>query len=283
MKTPHSLVLSLSALILVSCSSGKENENADTADSALVAPADTAPVAAATKFKFNFVIANIPSPASTMDELGTWGVSYNSAILNDPKKAQSYTTEFQKSINLGVYNIDMAYAMVNDRGDDVMLYMKSISTLGDELGLKGVVDAMVGKRIESNLNNRDSLFKILDEIFVRSDSYLRTNKRVYTAAMVFAGSWLENFYLTCKLNELSSDIQLSEKARKQLWEQRFYLGNLINLLNDYKDRKECADLVNTLKPIHTEIAAIKQPVDFTGEKLNDISAKIITLRNQLTK
>src|SRR5690606_25163038 len=143
-------------------------------------------------------IANIPSPASTLQDMATWGVGYDNSILNDSKNSSKYTTEFQKSINLGIYNIDMAYAMVNEKGPDVLAYMKDILILSDGLGLRGAVSTMVGKRAESNLNSKDSLFKILDEIFVKSDTYLRTNERVYTAATVFAGSWIESLYLNCK-------------------------------------------------------------------------------------
>lgn len=278
------IALSVAASLLTACGGSKEADaTAESADSATVVK-DTTPVTVndTTKFKFDFTIANIPSPANSMQELGTWGVAYDNSILNSPKNASKYTTEYQRSINLGVYNIDMAYAMVNEKGPDVLQYMKNILMISDELGLKGAVDMMIGKRAESNLNSKDSLFRILDEIFVKSDSYLRTNERVYTAATVFAGSWLESLYLTCKINEQLTDPKLKEKARKHLWEQRLHLGNLINLLGDYKDKEECADLIKDLKPIHEEIVAIKQPSDMSDEKFKSISAKITALRNKLT-
>jgi len=279
------IALGVSTLMLTACGGGKENETAgESADSTAIVVKDTTPVTVddTTKFKFDFAIANIPSPANSMQDLATWGVAYDNGILNNPKNGTKYTTEYQRSINLGVYNIDMAYAMLNEKGPDVLQYMKNILIISDELGLKGAVDKMVGKRAESNLNSKDSLFKILDEIFVKSDSYLRTNERVYTAAVVFAGSWLESLYLTCKINEQVTDPKLKEKARKHLWEQRFHLGNLINLLSDYKDKKECAELIKDLKPIHEEISSIKQPTEMTDEKFKSISSKIVALRNKLT-
>ena len=272
-------------IMLTACGGSKENENNnEILDSSTVAPLDTTPVTVndTTKFKFDFAIANIPSPANTMQELANWGVAYDNTILSDTKKSSKYTTEYQRSINLGVYNIDMAYAMVNEKGPDVLQYMKNILTMSDALGLKGAVNIMVGKRAESNLNSKDSLFKILDEIFVKSDSYLRTNERVYTAATVFAGSWLESLYLTCKIGERVTEEKLKETAHKHLWEQRFHLGNLINLLNDYKDKKECADLIKDMKPIHEEISAIKQTSELSDAKFQAISAKIYTLRDKLT-
>lgn len=276
--------LGVTAIILTACGGGKEADSAVEAQDSVAVVRDTTPVTVddTTKFKFDFAIANIPSPANSMQDLATWGVAYDNSILNNPKNVSGYTTEYQRSINLGVYNIDMAYAMVNEKGPDVLQYMKNILVISDALGLKGAVDMMVGKRAESNINSKDSLFKILDEIFAKSDSYLRTNERVYTAAVVFAGSWLESLYLTCRINEQVTDPALKEKARKHLWEQRLHLGNLINLLGDYKEKKECAELIADLKPIHEEIAGLKQPSEMNDAKFKSISAKIAALRNKLT-
>ena len=281
------LILSLGAILVTSCGNDKPHDGNDTIDSALVNEPikDTTRVTVddTTKFKFDFAIANIPSPANSVQELSNYGVVYNNSFLNDSKKIKNYSTEFQRAINLGVYNIDMGYAMVNEKGEDVLKYMKNVMQISDALGLKNAVDVMVGKRAESNISNKDSLFKILDEIFVKSDSYLRTNERVYTAGTIFAGSWLESLYLTCKMGQSATDNAMAAKVYNHLWEQRFHLGNLINLLNDYKDKKECVALVQDLKPIHDEINAVKQPKDMDDVKFNSISNKIFALRDKLTK
>jgi hypothetical protein len=271
--------------LLTACGGSHDNESANVNADTTVVAQDTTPVTVTdtTKFKFDFAIANIPSPASSMQDLSAFNVPYDNSILNGTKNVSKYTTEFSRSINLGVYNIDMAYAMLNEKGPDVLQYMKNILVISDALGLKNAVNTMVGKRAESNLNSKDSLFRILDEIFVKSDSYLRTNERVYTAATVFAGSWLESLYLSCKLTDQLTDEKKKEMARKHLWEQRFHLGNLINLLKDYKDKKECAELIAYLKPIHEEIIAVKQPSEMTDAKYKSIAEKIYALRTKLTQ
>lgn len=277
----------LSALVLssvfVAC--GDKNEEIKETEEVVESPKDTTPVTVneETKFKFDFAIANIPSPVASINELSHWGVDYDNTLLVDPKKPMAIGNEFSKAVALGVYNIDMSYAMVNNKGQDVLKYMKNVVTSADELGLKSAVDNMVGKRAEQNLENKDSLLKIVDEIFVKSDAYLRTNERVYTAAAVFAGSWVESLYLTCKMAESVTDPASKEKAYKHLWDQRFYLKNLTDLLNEYKDKKECVALNDELKKIHTEIDAIKDPKDLKDAQFKAISAKIYALRASITK
>lgn len=284
MKNLFLTAVTFSALALTSCGGDKEKSIETIEDSTTVVK-DTTPVTVSdtTKFKFDFAIANIPSPANSLNELSQFGINYNASILNDVKKANSYSEESKKALNLGVYNIDMAYAMINEKGEDVLKYMKNVMLMSDALGLKNAVDGMVGKRAETNISNKDSLFKILDEIFTKSDSYLRTNERVYTAATVFAGSWLEGLYLTCKAGQNPTDNVMAIKIHTHLWEQRFHLGNLINLLNDYKDKKECAELIADLKPIHDEITAIKDPKNMDDVRFNSVASKVIAVREKVTK
>lgn len=274
--------ISLSVL-LTACGDKPSEEIAENVTSET--PKDTTPITVneETKFKFDFAIANIPSPVGSINELSGWGVDYNNALLVDAKKQLTTSNEFSKAVVLGIYNIDMSYAMVNNKGEDVLKFMKTVVTTSDALGLKSAVDQMVGKRAEKNLSNKDSLLKILDEIFVKSDSYLRTNERVYTASSVFAGSWVESLYLTCKITEGVTDAAIKEKAYKHLWDQRFYLKNLTDLLNDYKDKKECVALNDELKKIHAEIDAIKDPKEMNEANFKSISSKIYALRASLIK
>ncbi len=275
----------LFTFVFASCGDSASHESEHGMDTTHVVVKDTTKVTVAdtTKFKFDFALANIPSPAVSMQEMGTWNVPYDNAILNDVKNSSKYATEFQKGINIGVYNIDMCYAMAHEKGEDVLKYMKNVITLSDALGLKGAVNGMIGKRAESNLGNKDSLFKILDEIFVKSDDYLRTNDRVFTAATVFTGGWLENLHITCQTGMNATDAAVKAKVSNLLWEQRFHLGNIINMLGDYKDKKEGTQLVADLKPIHEEISAVKQSKDMDEAKFKSICTKITNLRNKLTK
>ncbi len=231
MKLLHLLPVLAISSIVVSCGE-KVEEVTETEEVVADAPKDTTPVTVneETKFKFDFAIANIPSPVASINEISGWGVDYNNTLLVDPKKPVAIGNEFSKAVALGIYNIDMSYAMVNNKGEDVLKYMKYVVKSADELGLKSAVDNMLGKRAEQNLSNKDSLLKIVDEIFVKSDAYLRTNERVYTASAVFAGSWVESLYLTCKIAESVSNATTKEKACKHLWYQRFYINNLTDLL-----------------------------------------------------
>jgi len=287
MKFRKNALMVIGTLVLLglsSCSGNDTDENADGETTQTSQQSDTTPVTVndETKFKFDFALANIPSPVGMMNEVCKWGESYNNELFNAPNNSPKYLNEFSKAINLGVYSMDMSYAIVNDAGSDVIKYMKAVMNLSDQLGMKSAIDHMIGKRAERNLDSKDSLLTILEDIFVRSDYYLRTNERVFTATSVFTGTWIEGFYLAAKIAEQSPNPEVKQKARIHLWEQRFHLGNLIAVLEDFKDKKEAAELITQFKKIHTEIVAVKDPKDMDDNKYNSIAAQLFALRVKFT-
>mgnify|MGYP001788729898 CR=1 FL=1 len=67
-----------------------------------------------------------------------------------------------------------------------------------------------------------------------------------------------------------------------MWEQRFHLGNLIKVLEDFKNKKEAVALNKELSVIHEEISVIRDPKEMNDVKFKSISAKIYDLRNHYT-
>ena len=273
------------ALLLNSCGSGSKEEQETASDSLTTAVAqnDSEELNDTTKFKFDFALANIPSPANRVQDIVALGVPYDHSLLHLTSKASLYSTEFKRALNMGIYNMDMAYAMMNDAGQDVLNSMRTIIGLSEALGMQSSINAMVGKRFESNIGNKDSLFTVWDEILIKSDTYLRSNDRVYTASLVFTGSWLESLYLSSKIAEKVTDPVKREKIRNNLWEQRMHLGNLVKLFNDYKSKKECSELLADLDPIYQEIIANRQPSELSDEDMSSISKKIFALRDKITQ
>ncbi len=276
------------SLTLLCCAcAGEKEKNTDTG-APPIQPTEVADTVKNTvsdlvRFKFDFAVANIPSPAEIINDLASYNVNYNSTFENDPQKVGKYTGDFSKAVNLGIYNLDMAYAIANNQGADVLRYLKASMTEVDALGMKPAFDAMVGKRTETNIGIKDSLLKITDEIYSGADKYLRSNQRVETATCIFVGSWIEALHIICKTEDEEKDQIQQVRIQKHLWDQRFYLKNIIDLLVEFKANKDCEKLMNDLIEIHSEINKIEQPSDFNEAKFNSIEAKIGKLRDRLTK
>ncbi len=285
MKRSLSIIAAAGVLTLMSCDGSKSEENKPLADTLAEKPVDTVKttVDELVRFKFDFAIGNTPSPAEVINDMSTYNLEYHSSYLGDVSKAKTFKTDFSKALNLGVYNLDMAYAIANGQGSDVLKYLKTSMIEIEALGMKSAFDQFIGKRTETNINNKDSLLNIIDELYVKADSYLRTNQRVETATYVFIGSWLEALHIICSTGTDEKDAIQKARVRKLLWDQRFHLKNIIDLLDEFKASKEGQELKADLTAIHTEIDAIKEAKDITDEKFKAITAKISAERNKIAK
>lgn len=272
-------------LTLVSCNNTRTEAAKPAKDSsATLTDADTVPLTVndIVRFKFDFAMGNIPSPAEVVTDMSTYRLVYSSAFMSDPARVKSYTTEFAKAINLGIYNLDMAYAIANAQGGDVLKYLKTSLIEIDQLGMKAAFDQFIGKRTETNINNKDSLLHIIDEMYVKGDSYLRTNQRVETATYIFLGSWVEALNLICRTGEGESDPIQKARIRKLLWEQRFYLKNFVALLEEFRNADATA-LKNDLAALREEIEAIPEAQNLKEKNFKSLAQKIYTLRDRLMK
>jgi hypothetical protein len=272
------------SILLFSCGDSINKQTANERPDANKVLSDTIIYTAddTTRFKFNYTLANIPSPASIIQELKWYGVPYSKGLLNETVKIPGYVEDLKLAINMGVYAIDMTYAMSNRFGSDVVDYSKGVVMLSDRLGLNTVETNMMGKRAENNMNNKDSIFQIIDEILIKSDSYLRTNKRSEIATAIFTGSWLEAIYLNSTIYRNIKSEAMKKMARKTLWEQRLHLGTLLDLLADFKPLLDSKSNLEELTKIYKLILLAKTPEELTDEKFTEIATKITDLRVRVT-
>ncbi len=126
MKNILIFVTGLSLVSLASC--GGKTEEIKSGDNTITSNTEkidtvTHNINQYTRFKFDFAVANIPSPAELINDMASYNLPYSNAFLNDVNKVKSYNSDFSMAINLGIYNLDMAYAMANNKGSDVMKYL----------------------------------------------------------------------------------------------------------------------------------------------------------------
>ena len=88
--------------------------------------------------------------------------------------------------------------------------MATAKKLADELGIFDFVDASVADRIESNINDRDSVMEIITDGFNNVNEYLKDAGRTEIAALIVAGGWIEG------LNTHSSAARTWAKVRSSI-------------------------------------------------------------------
>ena len=219
------------------------------------------------------VMLSLPSPIETAMLIKRAGAKYNESLLNPTSNASNYTTNKSMAIAMGVYGADLSYASIFDQTQTVMKYMATSKKLADALGLLSSIDQNIIKRMESNVNDRDSIIRIISETFMNSNSSLKEDNRPALAALILTGGWIEGLYIATQVTKNSKDDELI----KRIVDQRLSFNDMTKLLEQNSDNPDCAQLLTSLAPVKIAFDAIKVQ---TSEivPVTDKDSKITTLK-----
>lgn len=284
------------AILFSACHSGSVEGNAPTAE-------DTASIQNSQRVvKAQTVFFSLPSPVETTMLLKKAGTTFNKDYLNPSKNVSNYSSTSSKALNLGVYGTDLSYTGIFDQTQEMMLYMKSVSSLAKDLSIVGAFDERTIARTEKNINNRDSLLQIISDAFWSSDSYLKDNNRSVTSALILAGGWIEGLYIATSVAGTVNNNEINTRIA----EQKLSLENLIGLLESYETDENINSLLIGLKELQKNYDGVEVPISKTEvstnsktgittigssknhlviskEQLKSISNKIESIRNKIIK
>ena len=252
-------------------------------------------------YKFNNTLFSIPSPYEVSILMKNAGIEFNPNIINSVGNAQTYTDNFTKALNLGVYGADLAYLNMNKQIPEAVKYFATIKITAEELQLSGAFNVNTIKRIESNLGNEDSLLFILSKVYRNTDKYLKENNREDVGALVLAGGWIESLYFLAQVAQETKN----ESIITRLGEQKYPLENLIKILSPYyNNSKQYEDLLESLIDLayvfdgveieytyNEPVTDAKNKISYinsssqllmNAEHIDMISEKIINIRTQIT-
>ena len=239
----------IAVALLSSCGS----EPQQTSELNVVNTADSALQAERIKRTRN-IFFSIPSPMETAALLQKAGATYNSKILNDVKKVDTYTTASEQALNLGVYGADLSYASVFKHTQESMFYTSCSKKLADRLGVISAFNDSTLELMEKNMGDRDALLEVISETYWNVDAYLKENGRDNISALMIAGGWIEGLYIATQVSLTNN----SPELRQRIAEQKLSLVDLIALINSYEtDDAALIAVMADLKALETLFAEIQ--------------------------
>lgn len=284
------------AVLVFGCKSEGENvgDNADTAEIDIDLMADLN--------KAKQVFYSLPSPIETAMLMKRAGAEYDPELLNSLNNIANYNTNKDMALNLGVYGADLSFASMFDQSQASIDYMNASKQLAEDLGILNAIDNTTVERMETNVNNRDSLMDIISETFMNSNAFLKENDRPETAAIILVGGWVEGLYLASKIAKTTDE---NEEIKDRIIDQRLSLGILLSLMEEYKDHEDVANLLADLSEIkeifdkvkvstskvepvtdpETKITILKSTTEtsYEPEVFDELCKKIEVLRNNIIK
>ncbi len=245
------------------------------------------------------VFYSLPSPIETALLLKRAGAKFNEDYLNSVDNISKYTTQKSMALNLGVYSADLSFVSMFDQSQLSVKYLSATKKLADELGVLNAVDQSIFERMDSNIDNTDSLMEIISETFMNSDSFLKENDRTETAGILLVGGWIEGLYIA---TQIAKSTESNSEIIDRVIDQRLSLSTLMSLLEEYPNNADVKDILNELKEIkilydkiNVSSSKVEAVTDSSGkttiksasktsystEDINALFDKAIALRNSI--
>jgi len=222
----------------------------------------------------------------------TTGAVYKPELLNSSDRISDYVTSSKKALNLGVYAVDLSYAKVFEQYETAAKYFNAMQKMAEELGIPSTYFENSAQRFDRNINNKDSLIAIANEVYMATDNYLRENERYSAAGQIILGGWVEALQIAVDVANSTKSMDIIERFA----EQKASLENVISMLNDYSDDvaiKQYLKDLKQLKPMFDSFVidtdsnfdeaspSGKKAVEMYLLKVNEIGRKIREIRKEI--
>lgn len=248
------------------------------------------------------VLEDLPPPSEVPYLLQAAGADFNSEVINSitPEKMESYQkSESVAALNLGVYATDIGYLTSYEKSEMALDYMGECQKLAAPVGVADAIDYGMIARFESNMENRDSLATIIDEVMKKSGERLSQLDELNSAALLLAGSWIEGIYISTTIVDTYPD-DLPEEARtlvleplvKIVMDQKVSLNDLLKVMSDVPESEDVNNMItelNKVKAIYdSELAEVeKQISENTGgfvlkpSTLDNLASEVNRIRSSI--
>jgi hypothetical protein len=265
-------------LFAASCGNNQSEKNGNIIENK--AKKDTASYNKVADYKFFYALANLPSPLQIINTLYGTSVAYNKALLNPDANAEKYMTSYKKSINYGIYGMDLAYIANYGKNQDLLDYYLTTKKLAVELGVQESFEQF-SKRFNENQTNRDSLIRLIDMAYSETDKVMKSNERLQSSSQVLAGAFVESIYLALMLLKDSEGCDPCKQVFNSIYEQKGTLQNLVSLFREFHKDKESSQLLSDLETVKTMFETINDPSQMNKQTLNWLATEFAKVRSNM--
>lgn len=242
-------------------------------------------LSAGVKNSLESISVNIPSPLEVTGEISGAGISFNKSLVNPTSKASSYSTNYQKSLNLGVYGTDLGYVTGFKQMQDALGNIGVVKKLAEEVGVSSAYDEAAIKRIVDNISKVDSASKtsaLINEVYQKAERNLRSHQRIEVAGLVVTGGWIEGLYLATQAVGASPRELKNEKLYSRIWNQAYSFQYVSQLLSENQKNPDFAKVIEELKEVQTLCKSLEKKPRINNADVQLLKEKITAVRNKIT-
>ncbi len=188
-----------------------------------------------------------PSPAEMLSMIDVADLSFDGELLNPAENADKYLDTKSRTLALGVYITDMAYAALFGRHEETLDYLGVMRSISEQVRVTGAINDELIQKAKDNVEYLDSLFNISNEAFINMLFFCERNNRPNTIILLSAGAFIESLYLAVNL---ADDYDNAGYLLQHLAEQKYSIDNLMVFAGSLREEDEnIASVIDDMKPI----------------------------------
>ena len=196
----------------------------------------------------------IPSPDEMFGFIKESGLEFNGELLNSIQNADSYSDPTKQALNFGIYSADLAYTAAYEEFNETTKYFGTIQKMAEPLGLNSAFDKKLIERVQSNLDNADSLVAITNTSYFAVVDYLDQNQQGDKLGIIAAAGWLETVYVVANTTNYAKD----KAAVDRLADQKLTLDNLLDYLKQHEESEEVKEVLAWFTELEATFSALPE-------------------------
>ncbi len=182
-------------------------------------------------------IYTIPSPLFIGSAMKEMGCGYSNEIIDDQRKLKlsGAGKTVNNSLLLGLYICDFGYAYMNEQPSDMNIFLGKADELIGFLNMQSPVISKIVLRLKENLNNRDSVRVLINELQEKISKHYIDNHNDIVSSYVLVGMLTEGLYLSlnaCKNPNRKTISYMVNEFNQTLLQQKAFLMNLKEMLKN---------------------------------------------------
>jgi hypothetical protein len=188
-----------------------------------------------------------PSPAEMLSVIDVADLSFDTGLLNPRGNMDNYLDTKSRTMGLGVYITDLAYAALFGRHEETLDYLEVVRNMAEQIRVTGAINDELIETARKNVEYIDSLFNISNEAFINMLFFCERNDRPNTVVILSAGAFVESLYLAVNL---AGDNGQTDYILQHLADQKYALDNLMTFAESMKEQDpNVAAVIEDMKPI----------------------------------
>jgi len=208
------------------------------------------------------------------------GSEFNSSLVNSSGNASKYSSNFDRSVNMGIYGADLNYLTVFEQNEAAKSTVDAISKLASSLGIENAFDNKSFEKIVADGDSLDLREKsnLVSKAFRNAEDQMYSEERALMGTLMISGGWIESVYLT---SSIIIENELDANGLSDFWVLVYNHESVMKMLNVFGDDADAKKMYDNYKALEPVVNTITNKSKLTNDDVKAINAEVTKIRASL--